>query len=275
MRNFSDDCYGIVKHNDITRKFPDFSLSFFDILKTQDRLNRKGETVYNRLFSEWENSYVSGIAVSKRRTDFICGRLASKKAVRKQLLKDNYCSSEHDGCLPGYKDIEIRRTVTGKPALFIKDGKSRNGSSDYHISISHTQEVAAAFTTRKHDCKDIGIDIEKIEERHSSFLDVAFTENEIRKLNDILKRKGNNEDQDKYQEEIARFWTIKESVMKCMGVGVNIDLKDIEVSDSQLHTAQVNLKNDAIKRFKLLKGNEIKVQHVRIEGFVVSLAWLF
>ncbi len=274
MRNL-DNCYGIYSHNDHILKFFNFSVAFIDILKTQDRINRKGSIVYDSLFSEWERTFSSGIAVLKRRTDFICGRLAAKKAVRKELLKNAYYGADQKRNFPFYKDVEIRRTVTGKPVVFIKDGKSRHGSSDYYVSISHTQEVAAAFVTAKYGCKGIGIDIEKIEERHSSFLDIAFTEYEIKKLKDTAKETGSSNENDKYQEEIARYWTIKEAVMKSMGIGVNIDIKDIEVVEAGSQTARVELKNEAMKRFKLLEGYEIKVEYARSEGFVISLACLF
>ena len=68
---------------------------------------------------------------------------------------------------------------------------------------------------------------------------------------------------------------IKEAVMKSMGVGVNVDLKDIEVVKTQDYEAIVSLKNEAMDRFLLLEGKDLKVESTKIEEFMISIACLY
>ena len=181
------------------------------------------------------------------------------------------------GNKPKFSDIEIKRTVTGRPLVFIKDNASRNGSSDFLVSISHTQGVAASLVCNKQDCKGIGIDIEKIEERDNSLLNIAFTAQEIQKLQEAFAR-GNGKAgkaNEIFEDNVARYWSVKEATMKALGVGVNIDLKDFEVTDIGVYNSVIKLNNEAQKRFELLEGNNLKVESTRIEEFMISIACLY
>jgi phosphopantetheine--protein transferase-like protein len=274
MRSFRNTYYDIKEHHNHTLKFLNSSIAFIDINNVKKRMSQKGEHAYDEFLTDWENSYINEIKVPKRKMDFLCGRLAGKRAVRRHLIKNSYPSIESVKGHPVFKDIEIKRTVTGRPLVFIKDGLSPNGSSEYHVSISHTEGVAASLVSNKMDCKGIGIDIEKIEERDNSLLNVAFTEQEISKLiKSVSEQSGNAKII--FEKNIAKFWSIKEAVMKCMGVGVNIDLKDIEVVDSGDYNSVVNLKNEAQNRFDLLKGTDLKIESTKIENFMVSIACLY
>jgi phosphopantetheine--protein transferase-like protein len=279
MRSFKNTYYEIKQGHDHTLKFLNSSIAFIDALSVQKRLDKKGEHAYDDFLSDWEHSYIHELKIPKRKMDFLCGRLAGKRAVRRHLLK-NYHSSMNIGIEhPSFRDIEIKRTVTGRPAVFIKNGASgkdasRNGTSDYFVSISHTEGVAASLVSSKMDCKGIGIDIEKIEERDNSLFNVAFTDFEI----DRLKKKVSQLNGDGAQllaEEIARYWSIKEAVMKAMGVGVNINLKDIEVKDTDGYSTVIDLKDEALDRYNLLKGADIKAESTKIEEFMVSIACLY
>ena len=274
MRSFKNTYLEIRHHHDHTLKFLNSSIAFIDINNVLKRLEKKGEHSYDKFLTEWEHSYIENIKIDKRRIDFLCGRLAGKRAVRRHLLKNSGTGPAEGKEYSLFKDIEIRRTVTGRPAVFIKDGHGRNGSSEFFISISHTDGVAASLVSNKKNCKGIGIDIEKIESRNSSLLDVAFTDDEKSKL---MRHsfKGNGKGNTILEEEIARYWSIKEAVMKSMGVGVNIDLKSIEIIDTFEYSADVQLKNDALARFNLLEGIDVKAESTRIENFMVSIACLY
>ena len=276
MRSFRKTYYDIKEHHNHSLKFLNSSIAFIDIQNVEKRLSRKGEHAYDSFLTEWEYSYIHDLKIPKRRMDFLCGRLAGKRAVKRHLIKNNY---KHIADLPVeehllFKHIEIKRTVTGRPMVFIKDGASRNGASDFNISISHTEGVAASLVSNKNDCKGIGIDIEKIEERDHSLLDVAFTGHEIDKLRQRAVSMNGQADAN-FLEGVARYWSIKEAVMKCMGVGVNIDLKDIEVTGTDEYYAVIKLKNDATARYSLLNGADIKVESTKIENFMVSIACLY
>ncbi|MFH0974432.1 MAG: 4'-phosphopantetheinyl transferase superfamily protein [Spirochaetota bacterium] len=274
MRSFRNTYYDIKEHHNHTLKFLNSSIAFIDIENVKKRMSKRGEHAYDDFLTDWENSYINELKVPKRKMDFLCGRLAGKRAVRRHLIKNSYAGIEDGKEHPVFKDIEIKRTVTGRPLVFIKDGSSPNGSSEYHVSISHTEGVAASLVSNKMDCKGIGIDIERIEERDTSLLNVAFTEQEISKL---LKNFSGQNGNTKiiFENNVAKYWSIKEAVMKCMGVGVNIDLKDIEITVSGDYNSVVSLKNEAQSRFELLKGSDLKIESTKIEKFMISIACLY
>lgn len=274
MRSFRNVYCDIKQGHNHTLKFLNSSIAFIDSLNVQKRIDNKGEHAYDDFLTDWEHSYIHSLKIPKRKMDFLCGRLAGKRAIRRHIVK-NYYSSLNTGIdhLP-FKDIEIRKTVTGRPAVFIKDGVSRNGTSDYYVSISHTDGLSASLVSNKMDCKGIGIDAEKIEKRHASLIKVAFTDLE----KEFLKQKisGQNCNADLIlDEEVSRLWSIKEAVMKSMGVGVNIDLKDIEITHIDGYSAEVNLKNEAHERYTLLKGTDLKVESTKIDRFMISIACLY
>ncbi len=271
MKNFRDTYYEIKNSHSHSLKFLDSSISFIDISNVKKTLEKKGEGVYKKFLTDWEHSYVDELKIPKRKTDFLSGRMAGKRAVKRHLIK-NHGSNKANSLQ--FSDIEIKRTVTGRPLVFIKDGSSQNGSSEYLISLSHTEGVAASLVCNKNDCKGIGIDIEKIEKRDNSLLDVAFSEEEIAKLKQIIIDDPNSSNS-RLDEEVSRCWSTKEAVMKSMGVGVNIDLKDIEVVDIGSFQPRIRLKNEARDRYELLKGDDVEVESARIDRFMVSIACMY
>ena len=274
MRSFRNTYYDIKQGHNHTLKFLNSSIAFIDAHSVQKRLDNKGEHAYDEFLTEWEHSYIHSLKIPKRRMDFLCGRLAGKRAVRRHLVKNDHSSLNTGIDHPPFKDIEIRRTVTGRPAVFLKDGVSKNGSSDYFVSISHTEGLSASLVSSKLDCKGIGIDVEKIENRDGSLINVAFTDFEKEMLHKKFSGQSGKADE-LIDEEVSRLWSIKEAVMKSMGVGVNIDLKSIEVAHIDGYSAEVNLKNDAHERYSLLKGTDLKVESTKIDRYMISIACLY
>lgn len=64
-------------------------------------------------------------------TEHLAGTFAAKEAVWKALGKNNVCQSE----------LEIRRTKTGKPEVWIKNRRQKT----IFVSISHTKQISIAM----------------------------------------------------------------------------------------------------------------------------------
>jgi holo-[acyl-carrier protein] synthase len=64
-------------------------------------------------------------------TEHLAGTFAAKEAAWKAFGKNNVCQSA----------LEIRRTKTGKPEVWIKNRRQKT----IFISISHTKQVAVAI----------------------------------------------------------------------------------------------------------------------------------
>lgn len=132
------------------------------------------------------------------------GKWASKSLTIKLLSQELN--------VPG-SSIRIRRTKMGKPLLVSPNGHS------FNISHSHGLFVLALCA----DDLQVGVDIEQL--RSTRFLKIAerfFCESEIQSIRRQKTRAA----------QLRRFfelWTIKESVLKCLGWGVFRDISKIRI----------------------------------------------
>jgi len=108
-----------------------------EIRRIKEALDRN-EQFIDKLFSKNEQQYL----ISRNmRAEFVAGRFAAKEAVSK-ALGTGFSGFE-------FKDIEIDRTVSGKPIVVLK-GKAKQIAQKYgdykiHLSISHGIDNAIAY----------------------------------------------------------------------------------------------------------------------------------
>jgi phosphopantetheine--protein transferase-like protein len=207
------------------------SLSRYHIDIVSKILKEKGEHEFSDYLSDWELEYLNRLKIPKRKADFISGRLAGKEAVF------NY-SRDHgleEATEP--KEITIRRTETGEPEVLL-EGKR----SGLMISITHSGNIALSLVCGRDEFRGVGIDAEKIEERDGSFLRIAFSESEIEQL-----KTGGNGNFNK--EKATVFWTLKEAVLKSIGSGLNLNLKDISIRSINSSNYSVELYREVERRF--------------------------
>jgi len=142
-----------------------------------------------------EREYYLGLKVEKRRREWLAGRVAAKRLVKKILDEI---------------DLPIQKTAAGIP--FVQYRKEC-----WPLSISHSGEWAVAAMSASQNPAPIGADIEKIEDRDPSWLDVAFHPSEMATTLDAAGQ--------------TRLWTLKEAISKFFGIGLSIDLCDIRFSE--------------------------------------------
>lgn len=236
------------------------ALSLVDISSVRESVERGGMEPFLACFSPGENARAESMRFIKRKSDFISGRLAAKLAVT------DFLSRHGDvGCASGLDEIDIQRKDSGEPAAYF-----RGAPLEVSVSISHAGSLAVSGVSGGDSCRAIGIDIEKIEVRDDSFSEIAFTDGEIEELYDGLP--AGSHDAATLSEEITRYWTIKESVMKSMGIGLNIDLKDIEVRRNGSGEISIRLFRGALERFRELGCSSISVENFTMDGYVLSVA---
>ncbi len=207
------------------------SLSRFHIDRVSKILKETGEYEFFDYLSEWELEYLNRLKVSKRKADFISGRLAGKEAVV------NYYRDHGREKVPEPGEITIRRTDTGEPEILLNGDRS-----DLMISITHSGNIALSLVCGRDEFRGVGIDAEKIEDRDGSFLRIAFSSQEIDQF-----RSGGNGSFNK--EKITLFWTLKEAVLKSIGSGLNLNLKDIFISSMGGSDYSVEIYREVEKRF--------------------------
>ena len=146
-----------------------------------------------------ERAPANGVEFDKRRTEYLAGRVAAKRAVGR-LVPD----------LPPSAIAVMPNTSTmrnGAPMVLGADGKPLPIS----LSISHSAGWAVACASSR---GEIGLDIERVEPRHPAFIEEAFPGGE---LHDWGRALGLAEDDPR---TVTLAWCCKEALLKIAGVGL-------------------------------------------------------
>ena len=249
---------------DITKEYMgnSFALSTLDISSIRKRVEQHGNAAYRSLLTEWEYEYFDTRKILKRKCDFLSGRLAGKKAAREYLDSSEIRAGKN----LRFNDIEIMRTDTGAPSVHVDDKQS-----DLLISISHSGTCAVSIVSGEMNYRGIGIDIEHIEKRDISFLDLVFNDGEIAKL-EIENKCDSGEFDTGLNENITRCWTIKEAILKSLGLGLNVDLKDIDIIEPDTSNLHFEIKDEVKSKYDQLKAAYIKVDTFKMDEYVVSIS---
>ena len=131
-------------------------------------------------------------------------------------------------------DIRIKRDKNNKPYV--------GNTLGLKFNISHTDGlVLLAFCK-----KEIGIDIEKINHKFDfkDILENCFTKYEIINIDNKAKN-------------FFMYWTAKEAYLKCDGIGLIRDLKEIEIISFESKFIEIrNSKNNTVSMLKPLNYND-------------------
>lgn len=131
-----------------------------------------------------------------RKLDFLSGRIAIKQALYKLTdLPDTYFPIDY---LP-----------TGQPFC--------SNYSAFNCSIAHSHGFAAGAVSSH----PIGIDIEKIRSRSYEMLSYITIKSE----QDLFKTTSSS-----VSQMITQVWTVKEAILKGLGVGLRISPKDVVIN---------------------------------------------
>jgi phosphopantetheinyl transferase (holo-ACP synthase) len=238
------------------------ALALVDIPAIGHMFKRYGSESYRDLLSRWECAYANTRKIPKRRIEFLSGRIAGKYAVGEYL---NITKKTKENS-PGFNDIEIWKTDTGAPAVRIM-----NEETDLLISISHSGRCAVSMVTDMMNYRGIGIDIERVEKRDNAFLNIAFSGDEIVKLQREYKNPSGDSEKC-IDEEITRYWTIKESILKSLGIGLNVDLRDIDIVESDASRSHFVMRNEVKEKYEQLGAEGIGIDSINIDQYIISIS---
>ncbi|CAJ0910208.1 1774_t:CDS:10 [Entrophospora sp. SA101] len=155
-----------------------------------------------------------------------------------------------------YREVEFDRTEYNKPILI---NPKLNILCDFNISHHGDWVVLVAGE----NCR-IGIDLMKIEQPNAGYnvkefittFKDQFTENEFNLLVNNQQRQYNKEEVEIHQlQRFYRFWCLKESYVKAVGIGLYLALNSFEF---KLNENEENLKIK--KNTKIYVNNELKVE---------------
>lgn len=169
---------------------------------------------------------------------------------KSEIAKINYLASRAilnltlKGLLEkGINDLRVKRDKNNKPYV--------ENTLGLKFNISHTEDlVLLAFFKR-----EVGVDVEKINYKFEfkDILENCFTKDEIINIdNNIIS--------------FYRYWTAKEAYLKCDGIGIVRNLKEIEIISFENESIEINdSKMNTIIRLKSLNYDDKYIGAICLE----------
>lgn len=148
------------------------------------------------------------------RSDWIAGRLAAKRTVRR-LFRSNGLSC------PSYTGIEIRNDILGAPYIAFTHDAIPEELGPIQVSISHSCGYGSAVACNEPGML-VGIDIEVPRSRLERLAWRVLTSAE----QEQLRRYWLNEP----DWGILVFWTLKEAALKALGCGFRVHPWRVEIT---------------------------------------------
>jgi len=210
-----------------------FGYGIQEIKGIATRLKTHGDVFANSLLSDPEYSLYCGLKIDKRRSEWLAGRIAAKKAYF-QHSDTSFANLESS-------QVSVLYQPSRAPYLV--------NYPDLNVSISHSHDYSVAVIASS----NIGIDIEKIEPRPPSLARRFFSKAEYDHLEDVCFSSSD------IDVQITRFWSRKEAVSKHLQLGGSLDFRLLDTSQDVL-----NVDHKSNLPVRLISG--------RCDGYWISLA---
>ena len=175
----------------------------------------------------------------------LSGRLLIRKAAR------DICNIPHQSQHP-------KRTDAGKPYLQIGDSNHIRA-----FNVSHSGDLVVLAGDFSHPDVDIGVDVMRIEwpsrttvPDYFHTMRRQFTESEWQ----VIRRPTDEWDK---MHVFYRFWCLKESYVKAIGVGLGLDLQRLE-----FHTKESNRGADVVCTTQLFKDGNLQPDWMFEESYI-------
>jgi 3-oxoacyl-(acyl-carrier-protein) synthase/malonyl CoA-acyl carrier protein transacylase/phosphopantetheinyl transferase (holo-ACP synthase) len=162
-----------------------------------------------RYLNAVDRDVFEGEATLPQLRDCLGPKVVLKDAVRALVLKR---SNADEMIYP--VEISYEHDEKGRPFVYGK-GETAALLEGICVSLSHKDKESVAIAAET----PVGIDIEKVEEKADSFMEVAFTEKERELLAKLEQPEG-----------LIRFWVAKEACAKKAGTGLEGNPKHFEVA---------------------------------------------
>ncbi len=170
---------------------------------TQDRQQLPEELDW---LTAGERERFEGFRFDKRRQDWLLGRWAAKIA----LLGVSGLPQRD------IRRFEIDSAPNGAP-LPRRDGRP------YPVGLSLSHSHGRAFAAVSRETRALGCDIELVEPRSEIFVETYFTESERVNVEDASPSSRDS--------LVTRIWSAKESTLKALQTGLQVDTRSVEVID--------------------------------------------
>ena len=160
-----------------------------------------------RYLAPAEQVCYAGLKTQKRRIGWRAGRIAAKRLIRETFFAGQRA-------IVPYAAIGILADDMGAPQVYI----AGEPGPWPRVSITHGAGVSAAYRSPRPELRP-GIDVEMVERREPAFVAQFFTPGE-------RARAAFAADID---VELTKLWTVKEAVLKALGIGGRVDFREIDI----------------------------------------------
>lgn len=157
------------------------------------------------VLSERELQHLASLKNDKNRLQWISGRYAVKCALFKHKL--------NNAVLLNPVNIDVLKEENSSP--FIVQYPA------IHVSITHCFPYCIGVVS----LKPIGVDLEKINETHQSLVRLFYSDGENEILKPLIGTRA-------YNEQAMLFWTRKEAASKLFGLGMRLNFKQFDTTNS-------------------------------------------
>jgi malonyl CoA-acyl carrier protein transacylase len=225
-----------------------------EIADIEQSMREDSATFVSKYLSPEEQAAFAKLKVDKRRFEWLSGRVAAKRLLREVRFHS-------EGSIVAPSAIVVMPDEWGAPKISVVG----ENSSDIYLSISHAGglAVAACVIDGQQRC---GVDVEVVEKRADSFRRDYFSKKEQA----WVANKSNPD------LALTELWALKESVLKVLGIGARVDMRDVEVmthNDSWM----INLGGEALKRAELINVGFMlaETEHRHHRGHDVVIAQVY
>jgi holo-[acyl-carrier protein] synthase len=214
-------------------------------------MEKAPDTLLKQTLDEREIREHSQKATPKRAAEWLAGRIALKRSIRRVLATtDTGPVSENN--------ILIIQDEQGKP---IGELSGRPDAKISSISLSHSNGLAMAAAVAPGTFEGLGIDLEKVEVRSEAWVQDYFTEEEIQAAGESTQR----------WVDLTSVWCLKEAALKAIGTGLRFDLRDINVSAlDEAGKAKLEFRNEAAQHIEKASTGKFEARVEEKGGIVVA-----
>ena len=181
---------------------------------------------------DWNAYHLRG--TPKRIQDRLAGRSAAKKALANRLNR-----------LP--QTLRIDNDPLGKP--FCREFPK------VHLSISHADGLGVAAISDT----PVGIDIEQLQPRSKAFCAKYFSEHERSLVQN-------------HPVQINLLWSIKEAVLKLLGLGLRVSARDIHIDTLGEFHATISVHGKVAALFGSHVANFMRIRYRQVHNYCMAMA---
>jgi len=174
-----------------------------------------------------------------KKANWLAGRIAVKRALEKLHLFP----------LKGLSEITIQNSANGQPYIV--------GHEHLYCSLGHSHSCGAGVVSSV----PVGIDIEKNRPHRREVLQYIADGEEIGLMEEYFRLRSG--------DLVTVMWTVKEAVMKGLGIGLAINPKRLKIREPQGGTIPVEVLENSIVGPSLWES----VTYRSIPGFQISVAY--